>query len=93
MVRHSAWTNGTVKHINVEVVRTGHAILSEAGRLVNQWVQIVSTIQWALNTTFRERYGSTPFEVFIGRKPRTDFYSALFNDEDDKMVMDKFHPE
>ena len=28
-------------------------------------------VQWALNTAFRERYGSTPYYVMFGRAPRT----------------------
>ena len=52
-VAHSAWTTGTVERFNSEIVRTGQATLSEAGRPVNQWVQIVPMIQWALNTAFR----------------------------------------
>ena len=34
-------------------------------------------IQWALNPAYRQRYASTSFEVFMGRKPRTEFRSAL----------------
>ena len=35
-------------------------------------------MQWALNTAFRPRYGSTPYHVMFGRAPRTSF-SVLAN--------------
>ena len=35
-------------------------------------------VQWALNTAFRPRYGSTPYHVMFGSAPRTSF-SVLAN--------------
>ena len=32
---------------------------------------MVKGVQWALNTVFCERYGSTPYHVRFGRAPRT----------------------
>ena len=34
---------------------------------------MLPAVQWALNTAFRPRYGSTPYRVMFGRAPRTSF--------------------
>ena len=39
---------------------------------------MLPAVQWALNTAFRPRYGSTPYHVMFGRAPRTSF-SVLAN--------------
>ena len=70
-VAHSAWTNGTVERYNREVIRTAKAILSETGRGAAEWVQVVPVVQWALNSAYRERIRSTPFQVMMGRAPPT----------------------
>lgn len=38
-VAHHAWRNGTAERFAQKVVKTGEAILGEAGRLVSRWVQ------------------------------------------------------
>lgn len=36
------------------------------------WVNLVHAVQWALNTTYCERwYGSTPYHVMFGQAPKT----------------------
>ena len=50
----------------------------EQRRAVSEWVDVLPAVQWALNTTFRPRYGSTPCHVMFGRAPRTSF-SVLAN--------------
>lgn len=50
-------------------------------------------LQWALHSAFRERYGSTPFEVFMGGQPRTEFYRALGRDDHEKVAVDRYRPE
>ena len=53
-----------------EVVRTLKAMIQ--GKWNTQdWVDLVPALLWALNTAFRERYGSTPFHVMFGRAPPT----------------------
>ena len=59
-----------------EVVRALKSILSEQRKQVAEWVDVLPATQWALNTSFRERYQSTPYCVMFGRAPRTSF-SAL----------------
>ena len=53
-----------------EVVRTLKAMIHEGRRTAQDWLEFVPVVQWALNTAFRERYGSTPYHVMIGRAPR-----------------------
>ena len=60
-----------------EVVRSLRSILLEQRRAVSEWVDVLQAVQWALNTAFRPRYGSTPYHVMFGRAPRT--FSILAN--------------
>ena len=46
--------------------------------MVSEWVDVLPAVQWALNTAFCPRYGSTPYHVMFGRAPRTSF-SVLVN--------------
>lgn len=46
-----------------------HFEVSEKGRGASEWVQVVPVMQWAPNSTYRERIPSTPFQVMIGRAP------------------------
>ena len=59
-----------------KVVRALKSILSEQRKQVAVWVDVLPAAQWALNTSFRERYRNTPYCVLFGRAPRTTF-SAL----------------
>ena len=53
-----------------EVVRTPNAMIQEERRNTQYWVKLVLAVQWALNTAFREKYGSTPYHIMFGRAPR-----------------------
>ena len=53
-----------------EVVRTLKAMFYGERPTARDWVELVSAVQWALNTAFRERYSSTPYHVMFGRAPR-----------------------
>ena len=70
-VASSSWTSDTIERMNREVVRTFRAILSERRRLVSEWPLVVGAVQWALNSAFRERLGTTPFQMMTGRPPPT----------------------
>ena len=61
-----------------EVVRSLRSILLEQRRAVSEWVDVLPAVQWALNTAFRPRYGSTPYHVVFGRAPRTSFSVGEF---------------
>ena len=73
-VAHSSWSNGTVERMNVEVVWTFPAVTSERGRRLSEWPDIIYAVHFALNSTYRERMGATPFQFMTGRVPRTDLY-------------------
>lgn len=45
---NSAWTNRTVELHNREIFRTQKAILSERGREVAEWMEVVKVVQWEL---------------------------------------------
>ena len=75
-VAYTPWSNGTCERMVREVVRALKSILSEQRKQVAEWVDVLPAAQWALNTSFRERYRNTPYCVMFGRAPRTTF-SAL----------------
>ena len=75
-VAYTPWSNGACERMVKEVVRALKSILSDQRRHVSNWPDVLPAAQWALNTSFRERYRSTPYCVMFGRAPRTAF-SAL----------------
>ena len=77
-VAYSPWSNGTCERMVKEVVSSLCSILLEQRRAVSVWVDVLPTVQWAHNTSFRPRYGSTPYYVMFGRAPTTSF-SVLAN--------------
>lgn len=70
-VANSTWSIGMCKQMMLEVVRTLKVMIQEERRATQDWVELVRAVQWALNTAFREQYGSTPYHVIFGRAPRT----------------------
>ena len=54
-----------------EILRTAKAILNERRRPLSEWIAVVPGIQWALNTAWRKRLEASPFQVMMGRPPRT----------------------
>lgn len=86
-VAYTPWSNGTCERMVKEVVRALRSILSEQRRQVSEWIDVLPAAQWALNTSFRERYRSTPYSVMFGRAPRTDF-SALVSAFDGRWNVD-----
>ena len=70
-----------------EVVRALKSILLEQRKQVAEWVDVLPAADWALNTSFRERYRNTPYCVMFGRAPRTSF-SALTTVTGGKWNMD-----
>ena len=69
-VAYSPWFNGTCERM-VKEVRSLRSILLAQHRAVSEWVDVLPGVQWAFNTAFRPRYGSTPYHVTFGRAPRT----------------------
>lgn len=68
-VANSSWSNGTVEGINLDVVRTFRAVMSERGRPWSEWSDAVA-VQFALNSAYRKRMGASPFQLMTGRVPR-----------------------
>ena len=73
VVVHSSWSDGTVERMNLEVVRTFRAVMSERGRPLSEWPDSNYAVQFALNSAYRERMGAAPFQLMTGRVPRTAF--------------------
>eukprot|EP00752_Nemacystus_decipiens_P007839 g7004.t1 len=93
-VANSPWSNGTCERMMREVVRTFKAILQERRKSVREWVDLVPAVQWALNTAYRERYGSTPYHVMFGRAPTTAFATlASFSGGNNEWQVDALDPE
>ena len=72
-VAYSSWSNGTVERMNLEVVRTFRAVMSERGRPLLEWSDTIYAVQFALNLAYGERMGATPFQLMTGRVPPTAF--------------------
>ena len=72
-VAHLSWSNGVVERMNLEVVRTLRAVSSERGRPLSEWPDTICSVQFALNSAYRERMGAPPFQLMTGRVPRTAF--------------------
>ena len=70
---YSSWSNDTVERMNLEVVRTFRAVMSERGRPLSEWPDTIYAVQFALNSAYRERMGVTPFQLTTVRVPRTAF--------------------
>ena len=68
-VANVSWSHGTVQRMNREVVKTFRAVLSERSRPPNGWPLVLGAVQWALNSAYRERMGTTPFQMVTGRPP------------------------
>ena len=86
-VAYSPWSNGTCERMVKEVVRALRSILLEQRREVTEWVDVLPAVQWALNTAYRGRYDSTPYQVMFGRAPRTSF-SVLASSSEGKWNCD-----
>ena len=88
---NSPWSNGTCERMMREVVKTLKAMLQEERRSTRDWVDFVPAVQWALNTAYRERYGSTPYHVMFGRAPKT-FLSTLASPTSGEWRVDVMDP-
>ncbi|CAN0054432.1 unnamed protein product, partial [Choristocarpus tenellus] len=55
-VASSPWSNGTVKRMMSDILRTMKGLLNECCRLVIDWVDFLPVVQWALNAAYGEHY-------------------------------------
>ena len=77
---------GTVERINREVVKTFREFLSKRRRPLSEWPLALGAVQWALNSAYRERMGTTPFQMVTGRPPAT-VMSVLAGEDGDAWVV------
>ncbi|CAN0093861.1 unnamed protein product, partial [Ascophyllum nodosum] len=70
-VANVSWSHGTVERMNRVVVKTFRAVFSERRRPPSEWPLALGAVQWALNSAYRERMGTTPFQMMTGRPPAT----------------------
>lgn len=52
-VAHCVCTNGTTERFVKDIIKTSQAIFNEDGWCVSRWVQVISVVQWALNSAVR----------------------------------------
>ena len=69
-----------------EVVRTLKGMIHVEQRTAQDWVELVPTVQWPLNTAFRERYDSTPYHVMFGRATRIGLSTLASSTGQDRQV-------
>ena len=62
---NTAWTNGTVERMMLEIVKKFMAVRTP----LKDRVRIVPVVQAALNAGYRERLKASPFNLMFGRKP------------------------
>ncbi|CAN0277268.1 unnamed protein product, partial [Scytosiphon promiscuus] len=62
-----------------EVQRILKALLVEYRSATNDWEKFVPMVQWALNSSHRQRLGCSPYKAFFGREP-TSMLAYLMRD-------------
>ena len=72
-----SWSHGTVERINREVVKTFRAVFSERRRPPSEWP-----------SAYRERMGTTPFQMMTGRPPATAM-SVLAGEDGDAWTVEE----
>ena len=87
-VANVSWSHGTVERMNCKVVKPFRAVLSERRRPPNEWPLALGAVQWALNSTYRERMGATPFQMMTGRPPATAM-SVLAGEDGDAWTVEE----
>ena len=83
-----SWSHGAVERMNREVVKTFSAVLSERRRPPSEWPLALGAVQWALNSAYRERMGTTPFQMTTGR-PLATAMSVLAGEDGDAWTVEE----
>jgi hypothetical protein len=60
-VANATRSHGTAERMNLEVVKTFRAVISERRRPPSEWLLALGAMQWALNPAYRERMETAPF--------------------------------
>ena len=87
-VANASWSHGTMERMNREVVRTFRAVLIERRRPPSEWPLALEAVQWALNSAYRDRMGTTPFQMMTGRPPATAM-SVLAGEDSDAWAVEE----
>ena len=81
-VANSAWSIGTVERMMREVIHGRKAMLNEMGRPLSEWVVVLPTVHWALNTAWPKLLQATPYHFMMGHEPRTTFAALTVGDDE-----------
>ena len=87
-VANVSWSHGTVERMNREVMETFRAVLSERRRPPSEWPLAFGAVQWALNSAYRERMRTTPFQMMTGR-PSATAMSVLAGEDGDAWTVEE----
>ena len=83
-----SWSHGAVKRMNREVVKTFRVALSERRRPPIEWPLALGAVQQALNSAYRERRATTPFQMMAGR-PSATAMSVLAGEDGDAWTVEE----
>ena len=74
--------------MNREVVKMLRAVLSKRRRPPSKWPLGSGAVEWALNSAYRERMGTKPFQIMTGRSPTTAM-SMLAGEDGDAWTVEE----
>ena len=77
-----SWSHGTVEQITREVVKTFRAVLRKRRRPPRERRLALEAVQWALNSAYSERMGTTPIQMMTVRSPATAMSVIVVEDGD-----------
>ena len=88
VLSYTPWSNGVIERQNKEILKVLRAIMSESGPkwTLERWPELVTLLQYALNTTRCETLGMSPLEAFCGRRPKTTVDLLAFHGHDFKSI-------
>ena len=69
-------------------MKTFPAVLSERRRPPSEWPLALGAVQWAPNSAYRERMGTTPFQMMTGR-PLATAMSVLAGEDGDAWTVEE----
>lgn len=69
-----------------KLVRGLKTVLQQERRDLREWVDLVSAIQWFLNTASRQRYASTPYHVLFSSATRISFSTITSASGKDRQI-------
>lgn len=70
-----------------EILKASKAILNERWSPLSEWITVLPSVQWALNTAARRLFGTSSFHVMLGGEPRISF--AILMEEKGELELTK----